>query len=104
VYMQHPLYPLVSFSFPLSLPGVVLLGSPPSTFMFHHHHHFRSRFHKWVKACNVWPFKFGWSHLAWWPINTLDNLCAMLKTWYLKPHKACSCWFNQCAKCIMLNI
>jgi hypothetical protein len=31
-----------------------------------HHHHFRSRFHKWVRTCDIWLWGHGLSHSAWW--------------------------------------
>jgi hypothetical protein len=41
------------------------------TFMSHyyyylHHHHFSSRFHRWVRTCDIWLFELGLSHSAWW--------------------------------------
>jgi hypothetical protein len=41
-----------------------------SHYFYHHHHHHhrhhcRSRFHKWMRACDIWPFELDLSHSAW---------------------------------------
>jgi hypothetical protein len=42
---------------------------------YHHHHHFRSRFHKWMRTCAIWPSELGLSHLAWWsPVPSLGYI------------------------------
>jgi hypothetical protein len=55
------------FSFlPLSSCWFPLPGRTPYTFTFpyHCHHHFRSGFHKWLRAYNIWLFELGFPHLA----------------------------------------
>jgi hypothetical protein len=32
----------------------------------HHHHHFKSRFHKWLRTWNIWPFELGLPHSTCW--------------------------------------
>jgi hypothetical protein len=50
---------------PHSLPLLIPSDHPPYTLLshydyyhhHHYHHHFRSRFHKWVRTCDLWPFQ-----------------------------------------------
>jgi hypothetical protein len=32
----------------------------------YHHHLFGSRFHKWVRICDIWSSELGLSWTAWW--------------------------------------
>jgi hypothetical protein len=59
----NPLHPSVSFPFPFPVLTDPLRQYPIYIHMLflchHHHHHFRSRFHRWVRTCDIWPFELG---------------------------------------------
>jgi hypothetical protein len=73
VHMQHtsiffcPQYSFFSTSTLLLVP----LKTPPIKFTAYYfydnqyNHNFRSRFHKWMRSCNIWPFELGISYSAW---------------------------------------
>jgi hypothetical protein len=97
------LNPLVFLFFPLP-PYLIHPKMSPFTFTFyyqhhrhchHHHNHYRSRFHKWVRICDIWLFElislnimiFSSSNF---PANDMIScffhvcvyICAYIYVWY----------------------